>query len=282
MTDDRYEYVGKPVHGTIVGRSTQSAWDLAATGRANILRLVHDGRTKRRGILGVFGVGDGSSLDLKRLLDRFHEVHLIDRDEQSIKQAIQSQNLEDRQRIFHKAIDISGVHDLLARHATQPSSDGLEEIYKTVDEYSMVGLPKFDVVLSMYQIPELTLHAARCITDDPILLTKIISRLRSRHVEILLDHLVDPGNAILVIDIVSSETLPALAMSPGDLRQLLEHAVSTGNFFPGALPVTVNQTIDEFADRFSHANVSTTWIRQTTEGHRACVAWRIQVETPER
>ena len=77
MTDDRYEYVGQPKHRAIVGSTDKSAWGKAAEHRAHVMRLLQRPDNQRKGIIGVFGVGDGTALDLQGLLNRFHEVHLI-------------------------------------------------------------------------------------------------------------------------------------------------------------------------------------------------------------
>ena len=276
MTDDRYEYVGQPKHRAIVGSTDQTVWGKAAEHRAHVLRLLQRPANQRKGIIGVFGVGDGTALDLQGLLNRFHEVHLITMDAAKTKEIIQQQKVDDRQRIFTTVVDVSGVDDLLDEYQANPSDEKFDALMERIySNPAIKGLAKFDIALSVSQIPKLTIRAAHCVGDDSDKLFKIITGTKRRHIQTLLEHVNRPGAAIFVIDIVSSETVPPLAQSPKNLPEILNQALRQGNFYAGGLPIAFDTSVQEFAHRFDDCNVAKTWLRQTENEHIACCAWRI-------
>lgn len=278
MTENKYEYIGRRPHGTIVGRSNASPWEKAALHRAQLMRMLPAVEQGRSGILCVFGVGDGTSLDFRGLLDRFHEVHLIDRNEESIQKAVRSQNLDDRQRVFHKTLDLTGADHFL--ESREPIDDSaLEEIFQRIEQHALPDLGQFDVVLSNSLLPQLTIQAARRLPDDPQQMAKLIRAIRLRHVDLLLQHASPGGQVLLVMDVVSSQTLPVLSQSPGEVSQLMTATLQHGNFFPGGHPTLIDKQLREQQDRLERIDAAGPWIRETADEQRISIAFRAILKT---
>ena len=274
MADHNYEYLGRRPHGTIMGHADDSSWNKASFHRAHIQRMISNQDSTRRGILCIAGIGDGTALDFQSLLERFHEVHVIERNEDAVERAIKQQNLNHPQRVFHQAVDVTGAHELLEQYASDPSIDGFEELCQKIQSDTLSGLGKFDVVLSNSQIPKMTCHATDCIPGDADRLLKVVKLLRDCHIDLLARHTVPGGKVVLIVDIVSSRTLPVLSQSPEDLNQVMHHALQQGNFFPGAHPTPIDMWFGQQGDRFARVDVTMPWIRETSEEHLACIGFR--------
>ena len=275
MTDHKYEYLGRRAHATIVGMPGDSVWERAALHRAHVLRLLPNGDGIRRGIICVVGVGDGTGLDLRGLLARFHEVHLVDADEERTRQAIRNQNLDDRQRIFHHVCEMTGLEHWLTGEVPKQDQDWIQAGSRRIQEHTFPELGEFDVVLSHCQIPTITAQLVTCLADQPEILAEWIQQVRQRHVELLWEHTVPGGQTILIMDVVSSDTLSALKQLPDDLPKLLTLALQQGNFFPGAHPARMDQLLRQHRQRLRQWDVSQPWVRQTEKEHRISVAFRM-------
>jgi hypothetical protein len=231
----------------------------------------------RQGILCVFGIGDGTALDLRALLDRFHEVHIVDSDETRLRQAIRRQDLDDRQRIFHQQHEMTGVDRLWDTFRRQPGTLSADDMCRRIAAHEFADLGQFDVVLSVCRIPELTAPAARCVDDDAGQAARLVKAIRDRHLELLLRHTIPGGLVVLVIDVVSSRTLPALTRHPEDPGRLLTEAVQQGNFFPGAHPAAVDRWLAARRERLERIDVSRPWIHETLDDLRLAVAFRVRL-----
>ena len=278
MDNNQYEYLGRRDHGPIIGRESRSSWQLAALHRAQILRMLPRGE-KRRGTLCVFGVGDGSALDLAAFLDRFHEVHLVDEDSAAIEAAIRSQDLREAHRIFRRdQVDIGGVSDLLKRYAEAPSESLHQQMVERIRSHRIPDLGQFDYVLSSSVLTRLTRAVAGCFGDDVENMVGPLFYIRHRHVELLMDHARPGGEVFLVTDFVSSETVPELAHAPANLMDDCARAVKDNNFYPGVNPAMLEQLVRtraEFRDRLDAVQSTQPWLLEEADRFSACVGIRL-------
>ncbi len=282
MTENRYEYTGSPRHRTLVGRASGSAWDQATPHRDHVLRLLKRHDEGRRGMICVWGVGDGTALDLKTLLDRHHEVHLVDRNADAIEQIIDAQRVVDPQRIRrHGGVDVTGVHDLLSQYAAEPDAALLESINEKIASHELPDLGDFEVIVSLSLLSRLTRHLVHCLGTDPESSMQPLINLRQRHLELLVEHTRPGGHALLITDLVSSQTLPALLSAPANLNEVLNAGFATNNYYPGIHPATVDDVLlkhEPFQDRFDAVNVSQPWLRHEDDVVVAAMAYRITVK----
>ncbi|MCP4079461.1 MAG: hypothetical protein GY819_16330 [Planctomycetaceae bacterium] len=273
MAEDKYEYLGRPQHGSVIGRTSGLPWDKAAFHRAQILRLLPNASRGRRGIVGVVGVGDGTALGLQSLLERFHEVHLIDRDQAAIQEVIREQNLTDRQRIFHHGRDLTGIDALLSRD--QPMTDEeWEQGCQSIARHSLPDLGPFDLLISNSMIPELTIPIADSFAHDQAKMGEMIRTCRDSHIQQLLKLVIPGGCLIIVMDVVGSKSLPKIGESPGNLPELVQTALEAGNFFPGSHPGVMDQTLRALDNYLQRVDAAYPWIRETQNEHRVSMAFR--------
>ncbi|MGI9518840.1 MAG: hypothetical protein ACR2NP_17420 [Pirellulaceae bacterium] len=281
MTDNKYEYIGSRKHRTLVGSESNSPWDQAAAHRAHVLKLLRRHDEGRKGMICVWGVGDGTALDLQALLDRHHEVHLVDREPDRIKQIIDAQEVTDPHRIRRFGVDVGGVHDLLARYASEADDQLLEQINETIVNQKLPNLGDFEVIVSLSQLSRLTRHLSRCLGTDSETALQPLVQLRQRHLELLVEHTRPGGNAVLVTDLVSSRTLPELLAAPVNLNEVLNEAFAANNFYPGIHPGNVDDVWmkhERFENKFDAVNVSKPWLRPEGDAVVATMAYRVTLK----
>ncbi len=279
MAEDKYEYLGRRQHGSIMGRSSESPWEKASFHRAQILRMLPSASRGRRGTLGIVGVGDGTALGLRSLLERFHEVHLIDRDKAGIQEVIREQDLAERQRIFHHGRDLTGI-DALLSEGRLLTDEEWKQGCQSIAQHSLPDLGQFDLIISNSMIPELMIPIAHCLSHDPEKMSEMIRVCRESHISRLLEHAVPGGSLIIVMDIVCSNSLPRLAQSPSDLGGLLQATLEAGNFFPGSHPGMMDQSLRALDHCLAGVDATHPWIQETPDGHRISMAFR-GLLTPE-
>ena len=217
--------------------------------------------------LCVLGAGNCNDLALDRLADAFQEVHLVDLDGAALAGSIARQQFRDRKRVYlHGGIDVTGVAHRLANWAPdrQPTQAEVDDCLRHTDS-SVLGLPApFDVVASVCLLTQLIDAVSLTLGASHPRFLDLVSAIRRRHLCLLLELLVPGGRAILVTDVVSSDTCPNLShIPPADLPKSLAELINQRNFFTGVNPAVLHSiftTDQRISPQVDDVQVTTPWL----------------------
>jgi hypothetical protein len=193
-------------------------WDDFAAHRRRVTELILGHRTGRPASrLVVLGAGNCNDLELGRLLADFVEVDLVDIDAEALAGAVARQRMTPGARLrLHGGVDL-----------TEATPDQIGR------------LSQADVVVSTTLLTQLIDLAAAAGATGSELLT-----VRDHHLRLISDLVAPRGVGMLVTDVVSSDTCPALRDTGIDgLGPLLVDCVNAGNFFTGANPFAIERRL---------------------------------------
>lgn len=196
-----------------LNRSTAGGWHDYASHRAQLTELVERGGRRRQPprTTCILGSGNANDLDVARLLATFHEIHLVDIDGEATEAGLERQRCRRATGVVvHGGVDVDG--DWHPQRC-------------------------FDVVASTAVLSAIIDQKRREIPADDAHHLPHVLGARDRHLRLLVDLVAPGGTAILVTDIVSSDTVPELLdghARPG--LRLVRRLVGDGNFFTGCNP----------------------------------------------
>ena len=223
---------------------SRDCWDLFAPHRWQVTRrLVGCCRTPTDRLC-VLGAGNCNDLELDRLTAAFQELHLVDLDSAALAGGIARQQFRGRGTVhLHGGIDVTGVAHCLANWTPErpPSGTEFEDCLRLADD-SLVGLPAspFNVVASVCLLTQLIDALSLTLGASHPRFFDLVSAVRRRHLRLLVELLAPGGRAILVTDVVSSDTCPTLSdIPPGDLAKSLTELINQRNFFTGVNPAVL-------------------------------------------
>lgn len=215
---------------------SRSAWDLFSDHRRRVTEIL---LATGGGRLSVWGAGNCNDLDLPRLLTKFEAIQLVDIDETAIRTGVARQELTDCDRLTTSNVDVTGVLELLQSPAgSMPSADELDSWQAAIEVASLPdGLAESDATVSLCLLTQLIDSVNLAIGDQHPRFANLALALRKRHLELLLSSVRAGGDAILITDVVSSATFPALVELPADqLNYAIAEQVHRRNFFTGTNP----------------------------------------------
>lgn len=274
-----YEYQGGH-HLPIVGRDGDTAWDLASEHRFRWMRLLPPRpEGQRRGIIGIVGVEDGNAIDITKLLGIFHEVHLVDPDEDRLRRLIASQKVTEPHRVhFHaKMKSLSGIEPVLAEYDSDPSDANFQKLMEVATRYTWGDVGQFSELVSFALWPMLTRFADHFV-DHPERFELLVAAIRGRHVELLLEHTLPAGAMFMIMRLVSSDTIPLITQKPAQLTAICNQAIESKNFYVGSNPqavlgwITAKQELREISSGF---RMFDPWIYEQPELHSIYYAIRM-------
>lgn len=244
-------------------RQTRDAWEPFAAHRDRVARLLldarraasgataEDGRATPAASLGLFGAGNLNDVDLQRLSAGFGRLHLIDLDGEALAAGLAAQQARlrpaavDASNIALHVFDATGALPNLEAFRAAPQRQGAwEAALRAVDEgpVEAPGAP-YDVVGSVGLLSQL-LDLARRASAGRADAWELQRLVRRRHLRLAVDSTAPGGTAIVVFEVVSSDTLPALRdVADADLPELVLNAVVAGNFFTGLNPLALAQAV---------------------------------------
>jgi hypothetical protein len=225
-------------------KDSRDSGDAFRLHREKITELLRSGPTPRSAGLCVLGAGNCNDLDLRALLDTYREIHLVDLDGDAVAWGVAQQGAAGLLSVnCHGGIDVTGVLDMLTHWsplATLPDKDLATCEGAPVQQVGPALPGPFEVVAStclLSQLIRLVVHTAG--EGHPRFL-EAVRAVRAGHLR-LLAHLVSPGGqGVLITDIVSTESFPALGSVPEvSLPTVLARLVQEGNFFHGLNPAVL-------------------------------------------
>jgi len=227
---------------------SRDRWDLYAPHRHRVTRLLTQAAALDARLC-VLGAGNCNDLDLPTLLQAYAQVHLVDLDGLALQTGLAAQRCAETHRIhLHGEADLSGIADRLALGTPeQPLSDAELGLRLTkLANPPPLDLPSpFETVASVCLLTQLIHGLELGLGPRHPRFVEMILRLRSRHVNLLLELTRPGGTAVLVLDFVSSQTCSELPTTPEP--QLFEKAVeliNRRNFFTGANPFLIRHLFE--------------------------------------
>ncbi len=194
------------------------------------------------GRVAVLGAGNVNDLELEHLLPAFDEVHLVDLDLESMERGVrrQSPSADGKVRL-HGGVDFSGLSYALGRGAADAgafAADLREGIARSFED------PKAcEVVVSTCVLTQLIDGLLGSGSSDAVVKERAVA-VREQHVDLLVERTVPGGSALLVTDMVSSDTAPELRTCPDlALARLRDDLVARRNYFHGTNPYAVEQYV---------------------------------------
>jgi len=220
---------------------TRELWDLMSAHRSRVTRETLRGATGGR--LTVFGAGNCNDLDLPQLLSTFATIHLLDLDAAAIDAGLKRQGVHSSEGIHrHAGVDFGGLGHALSRDAATVSEFSMD-LRDGVRQSLADGPPPADRVVSACVLSQLIegVATARSRSGDE---RERAVAVRDEHVDLLLRHTAAGGSALLVTDLVSSDTAPELRTCPDlSLPKLRDELIARHNYFHGTNPYAIEESI---------------------------------------
>jgi hypothetical protein len=231
-----------------VNQRTEANADRYAAHRRRLMgELMEMAPTGGTGKLGLLGAGNCNDVDLAVLAQRFAEIHLVDLDAAALARACARQTDEVRGRLRqHAPIDVGGL--LREAEAWRKRPPTLAQIEATipiaVDKIGGALPGGFDVVASCCVMTQIGHGITTILGPQHPALGDAHQAAAVVHLRTLSALLAAGGQALLVTDLVSSETYPLEELAPGrDLKELVADLVRQGNYFKGVNPVALTRLL---------------------------------------
>jgi hypothetical protein len=216
-----------------VNRNVANNREWYAGHRAHVTELL--GATNPGGDLCVLGAGNGSDLDLPALADRFAELHLVDLDGEALERCREGAPPSLLRRlVLHPGLDLSGFTEHL---------DAWGEAFPTEAELGRAAQPAihgilfrlgrtFDVVVSTCALSQLAAPYHRAWILPASDWANLHAAVTAVHLATLAGATKPGGTGILIFDVLSSRTVPALRELEGapaaDVAAFAERYTSGG------------------------------------------------------
>jgi hypothetical protein len=221
--------------------ASRARWDTFASHRRRVTDLLTQIADPGRTRLCVLGAGNGNDLDLPALLAAHREVHLVDLDAEALAHAAESQGVAGHPSLRrHGGVDVTARLDAIATWSPGVAVPPAEvaAIADWPAGRAARGLPgPFDLVASTCLLRPLIGHVFHAVGEHHPQFDSLVRAIRAGHLRLLTDLAAPGGAAVLITDIVSSDTLPALGSLPeSDLPGLLPRLTRERNFLHGVDP----------------------------------------------
>ena len=237
---------------------------LIAAAATDVLSRRSDNASTDQLTISIVGAGNCQDIDLNVLAELFTEVRLIDIDAAALNLAVSKfpPGVASRIRVF-APFDIAAP--LLSDAALMESHSGSRAAFlSALETPSTVGkIPVSDVVVSACVLSQLIDTASQIVSPAAPEFLSLIQAVRRGHLARLLELTVAGGRTLLITDLVSSDTVPALNQTPAsELPKLMFQCLQTGNFFSGLSPAVMQhdlQTIPAFVERCASFQILPPW-----------------------
>jgi hypothetical protein len=240
--------------GNKVGRDL---WDRYAGHRAQVTAAIlalappagaDVGVAKATGRVCLLGAGNANDLDLARLAARYDEVHLVDIDPAALSRAVSRPDREARAKLrCHAPVDLSGLFRQIDSGRARTASPEALLASGTAEVLGQLPGP-FDVVVSGCVLSQMSWALAQKAERDPNALPAPLPTLEQAlltiHLRTMLGLVKPTGTALLVADLVSSESWPIDELAPDtDLAALVQHLSEERLAFTVCNPALIKQIL---------------------------------------
>jgi hypothetical protein len=205
--------------------------------RARVTELIL--AVAKGGELAVLGAGNGSDLDLPALAARFASLHLVDIDGEALERCRGGAPASIREKlVLHPEIDLSGFGDRIDEWGDAfPAAAELGAAAQPAIGRVLRALGRpFDVVVSTCALSQLAVPYHRAWILPASDWTNLHAAVAAVHLATIVGATKPGGTGILVFDVLSSRTAPALrdvGGAPEDSAAFVErHEASGGQLDP--------------------------------------------------
>lgn len=221
----------------------KSRWSLFASHRFHVSDTLCALAPVKKSSLAVFGAGACCDIDLLKLLSRYEQIALIDGNGQALDNAAKLHKDIDFERVgLYGNIDFTGLHNIFSNWKEhKPDSLALEEAMKIAANHELPELgKKFDVSVSDCVLSQIIDQAVQAMGERHPQLLNMIIKLRNKHLELLLDHVLPGGHAVLITDMASSVDVPLLdKVDENSLTDVMEKLIAEKRFVTGCNPYAI-------------------------------------------
>lgn len=221
----------------------ESRWLRYTSHRNMLLQHINGLKKDTDQTLCILGAGTCADFDLAALCRIFREVHLVDKDAESVRLGVAFQNAGELSGLtLHPPTDITGIDEALQKwtlHA--PGKDEIAAVFEKIQFPVSLSLPHhgFDIVLSACVVSQL-MFAARCCAISKEEQNRLLFNLRYQHLQLLLALTKPGGTALLVTDLMAYEDEnDRRAIESCDLETHMLETIRAGRFFTGTNPVAI-------------------------------------------
>jgi hypothetical protein len=195
--------------------------------------------------LCVLGAGNCNDLDLPALLMAHREVHLVDLDPEALARGATRQGVAEHPSLRRfGGVDVTGMLDAIATWSplTPIRPADLSALAEWPAGRVAQALPApYDLVASTCLLSPLIGNAFHAVGAGHPQFMALVQAIRLGHLRLLTQLAASGGMAVLVTDLVSSETFPTLGSLPESfLSGLLPRLARDRNFFHGVNPAVLS------------------------------------------
>jgi hypothetical protein len=195
--------------------------------------------------VSVLGAGNCMDLDLQQLATLFHKVTLLDLDREAVESGVKvAESLQTSRVQILAPVDLASPLATITA-ASWSGADSIAQLCQQLaNPLAVLPVAPADVVVSTCVLSQILSGLTQSVTDKHPQFLSLIQAVRRGHLVRMLQLLKTGGRGILISDLVSSETTPALAsIDDAGLPNLLTQALATGNFFSGLHPGVMLQDL---------------------------------------
>lgn len=225
-------------------QASLDGWQAFTNHREIVTELLSVGARPGNSRLCILGAGNSNDVDLAHLLRSHREIHLVDLDADALARGVARQGFaEDPAVKCHGGIDVTGMWDTLAAKSPQCEIRPADLDAFIAEPFRQVGsaLPgPFDVVASTCLLSQLIDAVSDTLGQGHPRFLEVVQAIRAGHLHLLVQ-LVSPGGiAVLITDIVSSDSHPPLrSVAEETLFDVVAQLIADRNFFHGVNPAVL-------------------------------------------
>ena len=225
-------------------RDTAAGWSLFSTHRQHLGALIEAAGGQEVALLGA---GNCNDVDLERLAETCDRLALFDLDEGAVRRARDRQAPAVARKLeLFAPVDLSGVFDRLPGLVNRRLGLAeLEAFGQRALEQASAALPprRFDTVVSCCVLSQI-MHSLYLGLGRHPQLEDLVEPVALAHVRLLLRLVRPGGHALLVTDVVSTETYPLEELwAERTPAALLSEVDRTGNTLNGTGPTFLRRMI---------------------------------------
>lgn len=217
--------------------------------------------------LAILGAGNCNDLALEEIAARFDRVHLVDIDREALERARDRQVAGVAERLqLHAPVDLGGGLTEVGRFRRRMATPAeLGALPGAAVRAALAAIPqRFQAVASTCLLSQLVHGCQQLLGDDHQQIQEIACAVVVAHLRVMTELLEPGGRALLVTDMVSSDTYPLQELwgqrSPWGLVDELE---ATGNHLSGTTPKFLRRIVNTdpvIAPLTSRVEMETPWL----------------------
>lgn len=244
--DDMETFLARQVR---FNRQTADNWDRARPHREIctdlLVRLAGEAAAEPRR-LTLLGAGTCNDIDLTRLPPLYSEITLADFDAESLTSGLARQGQSANRSIRSVIVDVTGCSSELDQLSPAAADVAIAEMAALLDRRVQSVAAQIgagcDVAVSMCLLSQLIQQVVERLGEQHPGFLPLVQAVRQSHLRLLLNLVRPGGKAVLITDVVSSDTVPQLPRLPREeLLPLLAALIPSRNFFSGLNPFIIHQ-----------------------------------------